>query len=1101
MAKIWYNNLGGVLVNSLSSGVSSGQITIQLDNSAIPIGTGDSVSFTLVEVDSSGKEIGWEIVTAFPVGTVVLTSEPIWTVNVYRTGDSADWGVWPAGTRIENRVTADEVEYFYTPGPEGSDGIDGIDGEDGTSISVKGNIPTVANLPTTAVKGDMWFTSVDGNGWVSNGPGLWTDIGSMTGPEGPQGPVGPGSVVAGPQGDIGIQGPAGVDGEDGLQGNIGNTGLTGLTGDVGSQGIQGLQGLQGIQGIQGAQGDAGVDGTSLYLKGSVASFSNLPTGQAVGDLYITLDTDDGWVSDGANNWDNVGPIQGPEGQAGTPGIDGTQGIQGIQGPIGLTGADGIQGVIGVDGPEGPEGPEGPAGQDSVVAGPAGQDSVVAGPGGPPGSAGADGTKWFTGTGSPSGVVSAAVSDLYLDESSGDVYESGGTTVWTLATSIKGTPGTNGINGPQWFSGAGAPSSATGNTGDYYLDGVSGNIYIRLGGGWSLSGENIKGPVGDASTTAGPDGADGVDGDDGLGYSVSKVFRGKADNDPIIMTWVGNSNTGGFMTKEPNSALVANPNVLIWQADEVESHSCSWETADHTEANNIDIFVNSSGVTTGFQRMCGYIKGQRGSPALAAANEMQEIFGCTVYLILTYQGGAPSDLVHPGLTDGTFGTIAADGDSTYDFRGDYPDYATDGRGNNQWWFHSKAVNEALASIQAGTLGATAYNQDYVDFVGDTLGQGDALATAYAFPGPTYSSRTMEESENGYVEHMTAFVNAAEGTTPNPTDSFGTNAPTTVVIGSGSDSEGGWAKNQYTRWFSMNTPKGSEGGGGIKDAWDNFQGHSMYQQVARNIYRTIAVPDGRKIPFIDNANQSLGQDESVYGTQDHVHPNTISNLAIGAYAARTCVELSNSAPRLQDSSGEILTLNNTFSGTTNTFTGAIVANEITASSQATFDGAGEKEIDFNNTVSTGTAKIKHDATGSGRYVFYPALQLNNSQYFVMNSDGSFETTGNIISGGSIEADGDIVAFSSSDKNLKDNLTLITNALEKVDCLSGNTFEWNEQSDKTGSDTGVVAQEVEALGLPGLTTTRANGVKAVAYEKLIPLLIEAVKELKQEIEELKK
>ena len=113
-----------------------------------------------------------------------------------------------------------------------------------------------------------------------------------------------------------------------------------------------------------------------------------------------------------------------------------------------------------------------------------------------------------------------------------------------------------------------------------------------------------------------------------------------------------------------------------------------------------------------------------------------------------------------------------------------------------------------------------------------------------------------------------------------------------------------------------------------------------------------------------------------------------------------------------------------------------------------------------------------------------------------DSSFETTGNIISGGSIEADGDIVAFSSSDKNLKDNLTLITNALEKVDCLSGNTFEWNEQSDKTGSDTGVVAQEVEALGLPGLTTTRANGVKAVAYEKLIPLLIEAVKVLRRKL-----
>ena len=50
-------------------------------------------------------------------------------------------------------------------------------------------------------------------------------------------------------------------------------------------------------------------------------------------------------------------------------------------------------------------------------------------------------------------------------------------------------------------------------------------------------------------------------------------------------------------------------------------------------------------------------------------------------------------------------------------------------------------------------------------------------------------------------------------------------------------------------------------------------------------------------------------------------------------------------------------------------------------------------------------------------------------------------------------------------------------------------------------MIAQEVESLGLPGLTTTRENGTKAVRYEKLIPVLIEAIKELKAEIDILKK
>ena len=49
---------------------------------------------------------------------------------------------------------------------------------------------------------------------------------------------------------------------------------------------------------------------------------------------------------------------------------------------------------------------------------------------------------------------------------------------------------------------------------------------------------------------------------------------------------------------------------------------------------------------------------------------------------------------------------------------------------------------------------------------------------------------------------------------------------------------------------------------------------------------------------------------------------------------------------------------------------------------------------------------------------------------------------------------------------------------------------------NDTGVIAQEVEALGLLGITTTRDDGTKAVRYERLIPVLIQAVKELSAKV-----
>ena len=86
------------------------------------------------------------------------------------------------------------------------------------------------------------------------------------------------------------------------------------------------------------------------------------------------------------------------------------------------------------------------------------------------------------------------------------------------------------------------------------------------------------------------------------------------------------------------------------------------------------------------------------------------------------------------------------------------------------------------------------------------------------------------------------------------------------------------------------------------------------------------------------------------------------------------------------------------------------------------------------------------------------------------------------------------------MKDNISPIKQALDKVKSLSGNTFNWNEASKWEGkADTGVIAQEVEALGLPGLTDVREDGTHAVRYERLVPVLIEAVKELSDKVDNL--
>ena len=120
----------------------------------------------------------------------------------------------------------------------------------------------------------------------------------------------------------------------------------------------------------------------------------------------------------------------------------------------------------------------------------------------------------------------------------------------------------------------------------------------------------------------------------------------------------------------------------------------------------------------------------------------------------------------------------------------------------------------------------------------------------------------------------------------------------------------------------------------------------------------------------------------------------------------------------------------------------------------------------------------------------LYHNNAKKLETISDGVKIT-------GELQVTDDITAFFSSDERLKLNITPIKEPLAKVLSISGNTFTWIEGGVHEGEDTGVIAQEIDALGLPGLTVTRETGYMAVKYDKLTALLIEAVKELSAKVD----
>jgi hypothetical protein len=164
-----------------------------------------------------------------------------------------------------------------------------------------------------------------------------------------------------------------------------------------------------------------------------------------------------------------------------------------------------------------------------------------------------------------------------------------------------------------------------------------------------------------------------------------------------------------------------------------------------------------------------------------------------------------------------------------------------------------------------------------------------------------------------------------------------------------------------------------------------------------------------------------------------------------------------------------------------------------------------------LSSGTAPVT-SITGTTDQVTVtgtttPTLSL--PQNIATSSSVQFDSLGigTAASGtsGEIRATNDITAY-YSDNRLKNRLGLIENALDKVMTLNGFYYEANETAQSLGykvrREVGLSAQEVQAV-LPEIVVPAPIDEQylTIHYEKVIPLLVEAIKELQQEIQELKK
>ena len=255
---------------------------------------------------------------------------------------------------------------------------------------------------------------------------------------------------------------------------------------------------------------------------------------------------------------------------------------------------------------------------------------------------------------------------------------------------------------------------------------------------------------------------------------------------------------------------------------------------------------------------------------------------------------------------------------------------------------------------------------------------------------------------------------------------------------------------------------------------------------------------RMVFVGN-NSSASQHESLYKTSGITvnasteaitattfigalsgHASTAGSITSQANSATITCTNANTANQIvkRDGSG------NFSAGTISAaLTGNVTGNVSGSSGSCTGNAA---------TATTATKISMTDHNGNASYPLVHQTAANTVKY---DSGVYMNASSNIVYAT------DFIA--SSDERQKDIIEPITGALDKVCAIDGFIYKWNDKAaslDKETRQVGVSAQAVQAV-LPEAVNEKDDGYLGVAYDKLVPLLIESIKELKAEVEELKR
>jgi len=274
------------------------------------------------------------------------------------------------------------------------------------------------------------------------------------------------------------------------------------------------------------------------------------------------------------------------------------------------------------------------------------------------------------------------------------------------------------------------------------------------------------------------------------------------------------------------------------------------------------------------------------------------------------------------------------------------------------------------------------------------------------------------------------------------------------------------------------------------------------------------NGKNINFGDSASAGsddtlqfgAGNDLQIYhdGSNSFIRDVGAGNLYLDSVAGSFYVRVNSTENAIEAVQNGAVTLHHDNSAKIATSaTGVTVTGNIAnASGDMTLDVAGDLTLDAdggNILIKDGGTTIA-DIGCSGNLVL--ETKVSNNDFVVKGNDGGSTITALTIdmsAAGAATFNNDITAF--SDRRLKTDITNIENALPKVMRMQGVYYKRNDVEDAR-EQVGVIAQDMETI-VPEVVLTADDKMqtKSVDYGKLCAVLIESIKELKAEIDELKK